>query len=81
MGGREIDSAGGVVKKRYLIQEYRNIEDFENACNVLCLDGYALHSFSIIGEMEFNRITAMFQLAPTGRSQSLLERNMESLKQ
>jgi len=80
------------MKKRYLIQEYINTEDFDNGCNVLCLDGYTLHSFHVIGDDAVRmangavtitklRIYAVFHCLPAGRSRSMLDQNMESLSQ
>lgn len=65
------------MKPRYVVQQYKNTEDFQNAANALALDGYVIHSFS-----EHNgAIAAVFELEqrPNVRVANILNENQKSL--
>lgn len=65
------------MKQRYVIQQYKNAEDFQNGANALALDGYVIHSFS----EHCGAIAAVFELEqrPNSRVNNILTENQRSL--
>jgi hypothetical protein len=63
------------MKNRYLMQQYKNFEDFQNAANALALDGYIVHSFN-----EYQGLIAVvYQLEQPG-NQKVQNMIMEQMK-